>query len=330
MSDQDKRHLWNGKEPSYYVTGHAPQSVPVVVAVQRPAMNKQKIMELVDEYGHLKHSQGMDDNSDFADRRRNANSTGEEADEIRAAIEAALPDVPTVPESVISGALFDFAGYLTTLDESVTFGSFENASPMVEHLQAWAKKRELSLDDADVQHWPAMLSAAPVPAQAEQHPDDIAVDRYASALKQKLGIARTKGRGGWQTCSNEDLSRMLREHVEKGDPRDVANFCMFLWSLGHGIAQAEQPRNEPVQQAPVMIYHGRCVIDCGDNGHHDVELLRMIPAGTKLYTSPQTQPMTFSQVSEEVKRRTSLHTADMRWAFIEGIHASERFHKIGG
>jgi hypothetical protein len=26
MSDQDKRHLWNGKEPSYYVTGHAPQT----------------------------------------------------------------------------------------------------------------------------------------------------------------------------------------------------------------------------------------------------------------------------------------------------------------
>jgi hypothetical protein len=28
MSDQDKRHLWNGKEPSYYVTGHAPQAEP--------------------------------------------------------------------------------------------------------------------------------------------------------------------------------------------------------------------------------------------------------------------------------------------------------------
>jgi hypothetical protein len=29
---------------------------------------------------------------------------------------------------------------------------------------------------------------------------------------------------------------MLREHVEKGDPRDVANFCLFLWKLGYGIA----------------------------------------------------------------------------------------------
>ncbi|MEJ5148998.1 DUF4406 domain-containing protein [Comamonas sp. MYb396] len=41
---------------------------------------------------------------------------------------------------------------------------------------------------------------------------------------------------------------------------------------------------------PVMIYHGRCTIDCGEHGHHDVEMLKMIPAGAKLYTAPQAQP----------------------------------------
>lgn len=73
--------------------------------------------------------------------------------------------------------------------------------------------------------------------QPAQHPDDEAVDKFAAAMKQKLALAREKGRGGWEICPPEELSRMLREHVEKGDPRDVANFCMFLWSLGHGIAQ---------------------------------------------------------------------------------------------
>jgi hypothetical protein len=34
-----------------------------------------------------------------------------------------------------------------------------------------------------------------------------------------------------------------------------------------------------------MIYHGRCIIDCGEHGHNDVEMLKMIPAGTKLYTA---------------------------------------------
>jgi hypothetical protein len=43
---------------------------------------------------------------------------------------------------------------------------------------------------------------------------------------------------------------------------------------------------------PVMIYHGRCTIDCGEHGHQDVEMLKMIPAGSKLYTYPARKPMT--------------------------------------
>lgn len=70
------------------------------------------------------------------------------------------------------------------------------------------------------------------------HSDDSAVDRFAAELKTKLAAAREKGSGGWETCPPEDLSRMLREHVEKGDPRDVANFAMFLWSLGQPISAA--------------------------------------------------------------------------------------------
>ena len=36
---------------------------------------------------------------------------------------------------------------------------------------------------------------------------------------------------------------------------------------------------------PVAIYHGRCVIDCGEHGHLDMQLLKMIPAGTALCTA---------------------------------------------
>ncbi|WP_186202407.1 hypothetical protein [Burkholderia gladioli] len=76
----------------------------------------------------------------------------------------------------------------------------------------------------------ARASQAAAPADArEPHADDVAVDEFAIEMKAKMAAARAKGRSGWETCAPADLSRMLREHVEKGDPRDVANFCMMLY-----------------------------------------------------------------------------------------------------
>ena len=88
------------------------------------------------------------------------------------------------------------------------------------------------------------------PDGPEEHIDDIFVDGFAKAMKDKLAQARAKGRGGWETCPPEELSRMLREHVEKGDPRDVANFCMLLWSLGHGIAVTGESKAENFSMMP--------------------------------------------------------------------------------
>lgn len=91
----------------------------------------------------------------------------------------------------------------------------------------------------------ALAARQPV---GDQCPDDLAVDAFAAAMKAKMAAARAKGRGGWEDpaqCTAEDLSRMLRNHVEKGDPRDVANFCMMLHQRGEAIA-ARQPVGEPV------------------------------------------------------------------------------------
>lgn len=85
--------------------------------------------------------------------------------------------------------------------------------------------------------------------QDGQHSDDTAVDRFAVAMKEKLAKAREKGRSGWEQCNPADLSYMLREHVEKGDPRDVANFCMFLWSLGLPIGDTVLPTDDQIKKA---------------------------------------------------------------------------------
>lgn len=72
-----------------------------------------------------------------------------------------------------------------------------------------------------------------------KHTDDLAVDRFALQMKAKLKFAReNKGRGGWEDrsqVSGTQLSALLRSHVAKGDPLDVANFCMFLHQRGENI-----------------------------------------------------------------------------------------------
>ena len=83
--------------------------------------------------------------------------------------------------------------------------------------------------------------------------DDVAVDAFARAMKVKMADAHAKGRSGWEDMNPSDLSRMLREHVEKGDPRDVANFCMMLWH--HSAQIAPQPQaSEPKGLTPEWLW----------------------------------------------------------------------------
>jgi len=58
-----------------------------------------------------------------------------------------------VAHSVISGALFDFMGWLTSRKERIVLSSADNASPAVEAITEFARMRNLSLDDAKVQDW---------------------------------------------------------------------------------------------------------------------------------------------------------------------------------
>lgn len=79
---------------------------------------------------------------------------------------------------------------------------------------------------------------------APQHSDDIAVECFAEAMKAKLAKKREQGHGGWETARAEHLSYLLHEHVDKGDPIDVANFCMMLHHLNDRIW--EKPSKSPL------------------------------------------------------------------------------------
>lgn len=74
------------------------------------------------------------------------------------------------------------------------------------------------------------------PTQADI--DNEAVDKLAQAMKDKLAEKREQGYHGWETCKHSELVQLLINHVDKGDPIDVANFCAFLFARGEPLTEA--------------------------------------------------------------------------------------------
>lgn len=77
------------------------------------------------------------------------------------------------------------------------------------------------------------------------HPHTVnLVARFATALAEKLAAAERKygysdnwAKPDWM----DDCRKKLVEHVTKGDPRDVAAYCAFLWHHGEATRPAPQP-----------------------------------------------------------------------------------------
>lgn len=91
------------------------------------------------------------------------------------------------------------------------------------------------------------------------HPDDVAVQAFAGAMKAKMARKRNEGRGGWQDkgqCSAEWLSELLRGHIGKGDPVDVANLAMMLHQRGERITLGNVFSSE-LSAEPIFWYRPR-------------------------------------------------------------------------
>lgn len=75
------------------------------------------------------------------------------------------------------------------------------------------------------------------------HPDtNKLVDDFAAALKAKLIKAQQKYgySDTWKSTAWRELClEELRAHMGKGDPRDVAAYCAFMWYHGWGTDGSE-------------------------------------------------------------------------------------------
>lgn len=97
--------------------------------------------------------------------------------------------------------------------------------------------------EAEIAELRSQLARQGQGAPGAAHADDLAVDRFASAMKAKMAQKRAEGRGGWDdkaACSAGRLQIMLVEHLAKGDPLDIGNFAMMLWNRGEPVAALTQ------------------------------------------------------------------------------------------
>lgn len=113
----------------------------------------------------------------------------------------------------------------------------------------------------DAAAWAAESSSATPSAVAAEdargnslHPatQDL-VRRFSAALSEKLAAAQQKYgySDGWMRSDWMDECRQhLRAHVEKGDPRDVAAYCAFLWH--HGESTATQMSRDGGKNIPFV------------------------------------------------------------------------------
>lgn len=105
------------------------------------------------------------------------------------------------------------------------------------------------IEDADLHPLYRTIAAPPAPSvQTRLHPRTAdLVRRFTAALAEKLAAAERKYgySDGWASPEWMDECRaQLAEHVRKGDPRDVAAYCAFLWHHGESTAAQTDSQSE--------------------------------------------------------------------------------------
>lgn len=171
-------------------------------------------------------------------RHRNMDGNGERSLQQHVEELVALEAAPTGNVALVEGDHRAIMGALSKCACKKCGGSGEvnNAEAGDMYFRSWI------CDDCQGKGWDRLaynevMSGTPA-AATTLHPDDLAVDRFATAMKAKLAVARAKGRHGWddpENCTEEFLATLLVNHIPKGNAgnfEDIANLAMMLHQRG--------------------------------------------------------------------------------------------------
>ena len=116
--------------------------------------------------------------------------------------------------------------------------NWSNWAPKPPSSEAWNLVAIFDTEDGPAAWWMRELPFVPKRAEGyRERMDNAAVEALSVKMKAKLADQRAKGYRGWNNdCTQQHLSDLLRQCVDKGDPVDVANFCAFLQARCESIA----------------------------------------------------------------------------------------------
>lgn len=95
---------------------------------------------------------------------------------------------------IVAGAIFDFAGFMTTRAEVIEVGSTAEAGPVADLVKEWAELRGLDLADAAVLSWQLHITRASLPAPQQATPTRATREAEQRARMQARLAARHEGK----------------------------------------------------------------------------------------------------------------------------------------
>jgi hypothetical protein len=143
-------------------------------------------------------------------------------------------------DHIVSGAIYDFAGFLTTRSERITMSASDNAAPAADAVKAFLTLRGVDQSCEPFFQWPSRCSAV--------RPGGL-VSPCGEALNIIKSAMRDDPHYAWTWHCNVAVSMM-----DEGAPHDAANAAAARFmKLAFDVDTSKAPETAGMSDAPVLV-----------------------------------------------------------------------------